>query len=72
MAIRHFIQILCDVCEKPYNTNPAIDDPVLSPIESIDCTLLRAAELDGWLVQRLARDISYGSALCDYCKGLSK
>lgn len=70
--IRHFVQILCDVCEKPYNTNPAIDDLTLSPIEPIDRTLLRAAELDGWLVQRLAFDISYGSALCDYCKGLSK
>lgn len=67
--IRHYVQVACDVCEVPYNTIPVLDDTDYP--ESIDRTLLKAAEFEGWLVQRLVRDISYGSALCTYCKGIS-
>lgn len=68
--IRHFLQIICDVCENSYNPTPVLDD--MDNPESIDRLLLKTAEEDGWVVQRLVRDISYGSALCRYCRSLPK
>lgn len=67
--IRHYVQIACDICETPYNPEPLLDDPVS---EEPDRVLLKAAEADGWLIQRLVRDISYGAALCTYCRGISR
>ena len=68
--IRHFIQVDCDVCGSSYNPVPVMDDTA-NP-DSIDRVLLKSAEADGWVVQRLVRDISYGSAMCRACRSLPK
>lgn len=59
------MRILCDSCEGSYTIDPVKVDRFENwPADWI----LRDAELDGWKVNRLVKDVYYGKATCPWCQ----
>lgn len=63
--IELWFRLLCDECEDPYDWLACKADENSS--HPADKHML-AAEIDGWKVNRLARNAYYGKALCPKCR----
>lgn len=58
--IESFCNLRCDVCREVFLTHPWDGEQI--------GLLLMTAELAGWKVYRLARDVYYGKAWCTGCR----
>lgn len=62
--IEVFINLRCEVCREPFLSYPWEDGDTEDKVR----LLLLTAELAGWKVYRLARDVYYGKAWCTNCR----
>lgn len=61
-----YVNLACDVCMVRFSQTPWPDTEPTLP--NADDRIMRAAEANGWLVQRKVKDISYGAAMCATCR----
>lgn len=57
------VNLRCDVCRDAF-----LDEPWIDEDSDQMRLLLLTAELAGWKVYRLARDVYYGKAWCTHCR----
>lgn len=63
--IEEWHTLVCDGCQEAFSLFPVKSDPWANwPAQK----LMKAAEKEGWRVNRLVRDVWYGRAWCPECR----